>query len=85
MKKLEFLVGKWEDAKITPGQGTSFRTPGRRGPDETRRACDGGGGTGRDPQSGKVVFNAMAMISYDDASGAYKFGAITRADIWTRS
>jgi len=30
-------------------------------------------GTGRDPVSGKVIFNALATISYDDAAKVYRF------------
>ena len=32
-------------------------------------------GTGRNPDTGDAVFNALATISYDDASGVYHFRA----------
>ena len=75
MKKLEFLAGKWEgDAKVLRGPGEPIAV---RQSEDVQMKLDGllmvVEGTGRDPQSGKVVFNAMATISFDDAAGIYRF------------
>jgi hypothetical protein len=77
MKKLAFLVGKWS------GDATT-----RRGPNETVKVKQTeevqfklGGlvllieGTGRDPNTGDVKFNALATIAYDEVAKVYHFRA----------
>ena len=77
MKKLSFLVGKWS------GPATSSR-----GPTETVKVRQTeevqfklGGlvllieGTGRNPDSAEIMFNALATISYDETSKVYRFRA----------
>jgi hypothetical protein len=77
MQKLAFLVGQWKgEATVTMGPG---------GPKQLQQTEDiqfklGGlvllvEGTGRDPASGTVEFNALATISFDEASGTYRFRA----------
>jgi hypothetical protein len=74
MKKLEFLAGKWEgDAKVWRGPGEPIAV---RQTEDVRMRLDGlvllVEGTGRDPQSGKAVFNALATIAFDEVSGTYR-------------
>ena len=74
MKKLEFLVGKWEgDAKVWRGPGEPIAV---RQTEDVRMRLDGlvmlVEGTGRDPQTGKIVFNALATIAFDEATGTYR-------------
>lgn len=77
MSKLAFLVGKWS------GDATT-----RRGPNETVKVKQTeevqfklGGlvllieGTGRNPDSGDVMFNALATIAYDEDTKIYHFRA----------
>ncbi len=77
MKKLAFLVGKWSGGATTS-----------RGPNETVKVKQTeevqfklGGllllieGTGRNPDTAEVMFNALATISYDEAAKAYRFRA----------
>lgn len=74
MSKLGFLTGKWT------GEGWVQRGPGEpmryKQTEEVVFKLDGLvlliEGTGRDPQSGEVTFNAMATVSYDEASKSYK-------------
>src|ERR1700674_4361206 len=76
MQKLAFLVGTWT------GEATTIR------PNQTIKAkqteyvtykLDGLGllieGTGRNPDSGDVMFRALATVSYDDAASVYHFRA----------
>ncbi|MBL8174563.1 MAG: DUF1579 family protein [Bryobacterales bacterium] len=76
MKKLEFLVGKWSgDASIHTPQGV------RKIRQTEQVEYRLGGlvllveGTGKDPGSGEVVFNALATISYDDTAKSYRIRA----------
>lgn len=77
MKKLAFLVGKWS------GDATT-----QRGPNQTIKVRQTeevqfklGGlvllieGTGRNPDTGEVMFGALATIAYDDAAKVYHFRA----------
>ena len=74
MKKLDFLVGKWE------GDGSVWRGPGEpikiRQSEEIEYRLDGlvllMQGTGRNAE-GKIVFQALATVSYDEQSSTYKF------------
>jgi hypothetical protein len=77
MKKLEFLAGKWSgDATVQRGPGQPIKV---RQSESVEYKLDGLAllveGAGRDPASGKVVFTALAVISYDDAAGVYRFRA----------
>lgn len=76
MKKLEFLVGRWSGpALVARGPGAAIQIT-----QSEDIQMKGGGlvmlveGTGRDAE-GKVVFQALATISYDDASNMYRFRA----------
>lgn len=77
MKKLTFLVGKWSGVATT-----------RRGQNETVKVKQTeevqfklGGllllieGTGRNSDTGDVMFNALATIAYDEAAKVYHFRA----------
>ena len=77
MKKLAFLVGKWSGGATTS-----------RGPNETVKVKQTeevqfklGGlvllieGTGRNPVTAEVVYNALATISYDETAKVYRFRA----------
>lgn len=75
MQKLSFLVGQWK------GEATVSMGPG--GPRRLQQTEDvqfklGGlvllvEGTGRNPVSGAVEFNALATVSFDEASASYRF------------
>ena len=74
MKRLSFLVGQWH------GEATTFVAGVRKRLNQTedvRFRLDGlvllVEGTGRDPETGAVVFNALATIVFDEASGTYRF------------
>jgi hypothetical protein len=77
MKKLSFLAGKWS------GEATVQRGPG--GPIKIRQSEDiqyrlAGlvliiEGTGRDVETGKVLFNAFAVVNYDDNKKQYRIRA----------
>jgi hypothetical protein len=77
MKKLAFLVGKWS------GSATSSRGPNQtvkvRQTEEVQFKLDGLvlliEGTGRNPDTGDVMFNALATISYDETAKTYRFRA----------
>ena len=77
MKKLTFLIGRWS------GNATT-----RRGPNETVNVkqseevqfkLDGLvlliEGTGRNPETGNAMFDALATVSYDDTANVYRFRA----------
>jgi hypothetical protein len=77
MKKLSFLVGKWSgDASVLRGPGEPIKV---KQSEDVQYKLDGlllvVEGTGRDPQSGKVVFNALGIINYDETKGVYRFRA----------
>jgi hypothetical protein len=76
MKKLEFLTGHWVgDATVSRGPGDPMKL---QQTEEVQYKLDGLvmqiEGTGRDA-AGKVVFQALATISYDDAASVYRFRA----------
>jgi hypothetical protein len=77
MKKLAFLAGRWTgDASVTLGpagpkvlaqtEDVAFKLDGLVLLVE---------GTGRNPQSGAVEFNALAIVSYDDLAKTYRIRA----------
>ena len=75
MKKLEFLVGKWAgdasvrmpaERKLRQSEVVEYRLDGLVMLVE---------GTGRDPGSGEVLFNALATISFDDVAKVYRIRA----------
>ena len=76
MKKLDYLTGKWT------GEAVLFRGPGQPEKliqsEEVQSKLDGllllVEGTGRDA-TGKIVFRALATISYDDIAKKYFFRA----------
>jgi hypothetical protein len=77
MKKLAFLAGKWSgDATVQRGPGEPVKI--RQSEDIQYRL---GGlvmiieGTGRDIESGKVLFNAFAVVNYDESKKQYRIRA----------
>ncbi len=76
MKKLAFLVGKWEgDANVVTQKGPVKV----RQTESVQYKLDGLilliEGTGRDPEKGNVMFQAFATVTFDDAAGVYHFRA----------
>src|SRR5438046_701313 len=76
MKKLEFLVGKWSGpASVVRGPGESLKITQS---EDVQMKLDGlvllVEGTGRDLDE-KIVFRALATISYDDTTSSYRFRA----------
>ena len=76
MKKLEFLAGNWSgDASVTRGPGQPLKL---RQSEHVEYKLDGlvmiVEGTGRNAE-GKVVFQALATISYDDVASKYHIRA----------
>jgi hypothetical protein len=76
MKKLAFLVGTWTGDATTARANQKIKV---RQTEEVSYKIDGLvlliEGTGRNPESGEVMFRALATISYDDAAGVYHFRA----------
>ncbi|MDX2152373.1 MAG: DUF1579 family protein [Bryobacteraceae bacterium] len=76
MQKLRSLAGTWTGEAVVTMPGGKELTI--RQTEEVQVKLDGllllVEGTGRD-DSGKVVFNALAVISYDPPTGAYRFRA----------
>lgn len=77
MKKLDFLVGKWSgDARVQRGPGEALE---RIQTEDVQYKLDGLvlliEGTGRNKSDGKVVFRALATVSYDEQTGAYRMRA----------
>ena len=77
MQKLAFLAGKWSgEAKGTRGPGAAFKV---QQTEEIQYKLDGLvmliEGAGRDPETKKVMFSALATVSYDDAAKSYRFRA----------
>jgi hypothetical protein len=76
MKKLAFLVGSWtgDATTVRPNQTIKVKQT-----EQVSYKLDGLvlliEGTGRNPDSGEVIFRALATVSYDDAAGAYHFRA----------
>ena len=74
MKKLDFLVGRWE------GEGVSMRGPTKetsKGGETIQRKLQGKAllveGLFKDPTTGKVVHETLATITYDEKSKEYRF------------
>jgi hypothetical protein len=77
MKKLAFLVGKWSgDATTRRGAGDTVKV---KQTEEVQFKLGGLvlliEGTGRNPETGDVMFNALATLSYDEAAKVYHFRA----------
>ena len=76
MKKLAFLVGTWTGDATTARPNQKIKV---RQTEEVSYKLDGLvlliEGTGRNPESGEVMFRALATVSYDDAAGVYHFRA----------
>ena len=76
MKKLAFLAGTWtgEATTLRPKQAIKVKQT-----EQVSYKLDGLvlliEGTGRNPESGEVMFRALATVSYDDAAGVYHFRA----------
>jgi hypothetical protein len=76
MKKLDFLVGKWSGpASVSLGPGAPIQLTQS---ELVQFKMDGlvllVEGTGRDA-SGKIVYQALGTIAYDDAASTYRFRA----------
>lgn len=81
MKRLDFLVGRWEGEgwiALRPGGRHTFRQA-----ENVERKLDGaallveGVGRSKDPGSaGAVVHNAFAVVSYDRKAGAFRWYAL---------
>ena len=77
MKKLAFLVGKWSGgANVSRGPNAIVKVKQT----EDVQFKLGGlvlliEGTGRNPDTAEVMFNALATISYDETAKAYRFRA----------
>lgn len=77
MKRLSFLVGQWHgEATLVVAGGVRRRLTQT---EDVRFRLDGlvllVEGTGRDPETGAIAFNALATIAFDTASGTYRFRA----------
>ena len=77
MKKLAFLAGKWSgDATVRRGQNETVKV---KQTEEVQFKLGGLvlliEGTGRNPDTGDVMFNALATIAYDEAAKVYHFRA----------
>ena len=80
MKKLSFLAGKWSgDATVHRGPGEPLKI---RQSEDIRYRFDRTilliEGTGTDPDTGKVVFNAFAVVSYNDVKKEYRNPRVQR-------
>ena len=78
MKKLEFLAGKWSgDALVSRGPGQPMKVVQS---ENIQFKLDGLvlllEGTGRNAD-GRIVFQALATVSYDDAASVYRFRSYT--------
>ena len=76
MKKLEFLIGRWEgEARMMRG-GESVEL---QQTEEAQFKLDGLvlliEGVGRRKSDGQAVLQALGVVSYDDADGTYRFRA----------
>jgi hypothetical protein len=76
MKKLDFLAGKWSGpASVSQGPGEPMKlTQSELVQYKMDRLVMLVEGTGRDA-NGKIVFQALATISYDDTKSSYRFRA----------
>ncbi len=76
MKKLDFLAGKWSgDGSVSRGPGDPLKIIQS---ENIQFKLDGLvmliEGTGRDA-AGKVLFQALAIVSYDDSTSVYRIRA----------
>ncbi len=77
MRKLDFLAGRWSgEARVQRGPGEVLELTQT---EEVQYKLDGLvlliEGTGRNKSDGKVVFRALATISYDEGARAYRMRA----------
>jgi hypothetical protein len=77
MKKLSFLIGKWSgEARILRGSGEPLELIQT---EEAEYKLDGSillvEGIGRSRSDGKVVLQALGIVSYDDEARAYRMRA----------
>ena len=76
MKKLAFLVGTWTGDATTMRPDQTIKV---KQTEEVSYKLDGLvlliEGTGRNPDSGDVMFRALATVAYDDIAGVYHFRA----------
>jgi hypothetical protein len=76
MKKLAFLVGTWAGDATTVRSNRKVKV---KQTEEVSYKLDGLvlliEGTGRNPESGEVMFRALATVSFDDVAGVYHFRA----------
>ncbi len=77
MKKLDFLVGNWSgNVRIQRGTGEPLELNQN---EQVQYKMDGLvlliEGTGRSKTDGKAVFQALAIVSYDEAAGGYHMRA----------
>src|SRR5438552_5758675 len=76
MKKLAFLTGTWTGDATTARSNQKIKV---KQTEEVSYKLDGLvlliEGTGRNPESGEVMFRALATVAYDDAAGMYHFRA----------
>src|SRR5438045_9101222 len=74
MKKLVFLVGTWTGDATTVRSNQKIKV---KQTEEVSYKLDGLvlliEGTGRNPESGEVMFRALATASYEDADSVYHF------------
>jgi hypothetical protein len=75
MKKLAYFEGRWKgEAVTTERDGTKTKINQE---ENIQFKLDGTvlliEGTGRNPESGKVVFNALALASYNEATQKFNF------------
>ena len=77
MKKLDFLLGTWSgEARVQRGPGDALELLQT---EEAQYKLDGLvlliEGTGRNKSDGKAVFRALATVSYDEETAAYRMRA----------
>src|SRR5690348_14000044 len=76
MKKLAFLVGTWTGEATTASAGQAIKV---NQTEQVSYKLDGlvllVEGTGRNPDSGEVMFRALATVSYDSVGNVYHFRA----------
>ena len=76
MKKLAFLQGTWSGDATTMRPNQTIKV---KQTEQVSYKLDGLvlliEGTGRNPDSGEVMFRALATVSYDDIAGVYHFRA----------
>ena len=76
MKRLAFLVGTWTGDATTVRSNQKIKV---KQTEEVSYKLDGLvlliEGTGRNPESGEIMFRALATVSYDDSAGVYRFRA----------